>query len=133
MSEPPELLELVRRWVEKAEHDLTNAAYMLTLEEGCPFDTVCFHAQQCVEKYLKALLTLRLIPFSKTHDLAELRDSVPSNLGLDLSADDLAELSPYAVETRYPGIWESLGRDEAARAVEIAKRVRSAVRTLLPL
>ncbi|MGA2770210.1 MAG: HEPN domain-containing protein [Bryobacteraceae bacterium] len=28
----------------------------MTLQEDCPFDTVCFHAQQCVEKYLKALL-----------------------------------------------------------------------------
>jgi HEPN domain-containing protein len=72
MNAPPELTRLVRLWVEKAEHDLRNATHTLTLEEDCPFDTVCFHAQQCVEKYLKALLTLRQIEFSKTHDLTEL-------------------------------------------------------------
>jgi predicted nucleotidyltransferase len=56
MSELPEREALVRGWVVKAEHDLRNAEHTLTLEEDCPLDTVAFHAQQCVEKYLKALL-----------------------------------------------------------------------------
>ena len=47
MSAPP---EIVSQWVEKAEHDLKNAEHTLTLQEDCPFDTVCYHAQQCAEK-----------------------------------------------------------------------------------
>lgn len=42
----------------QAKNDLTNAAHVLKLAAACPTDTVCFHAQQCVEKYLKALLVL---------------------------------------------------------------------------
>lgn len=54
MNGPPESLRWIRQWVEKAESDLRNAEH--TLELDCPLDTVCFHAQQCAEKYLKALL-----------------------------------------------------------------------------
>jgi len=43
------LLAVVREWVVKAENDLKTAAHTLKLKEECPTDTVCFHAQQCVE------------------------------------------------------------------------------------
>lgn len=56
MSANAETLRVVRQWVEKAENDLKNATHTLKLGRDCPTDTVCFHAQQCVEKYLKALL-----------------------------------------------------------------------------
>lgn len=56
MNEQPESHAAIRGWVAKAEHDLRNAEYVLTLTEACPTDTVCFHSQQCAEKYLKALL-----------------------------------------------------------------------------
>lgn len=45
--------------------------------KGCPADVVCFHAEQCVEKYLKALLTLKAIDFPKTHNIAELVALLP--------------------------------------------------------
>jgi hypothetical protein len=47
---------VIHRWIKKAEHDLTTARVVL---ENRPevTDTVCFHAQQCVEKALKAYLT----------------------------------------------------------------------------
>lgn len=131
MSVPPEVVRVVQDWVQKAEHDLKNAEHTLTLGDDCPFDTVCFHAQQCVEKYLKALLTWHGLAFPKTHDLTELLALVPKTSPLDITMDDLAELSPYAVESRYPGEWEPLTRDEADRAVELARELRLAVRNHL--
>lgn len=56
MKKPPKAEEDFRAWIKKAEGDLKTAEHTLTLKERCPFDTVCFHAQQCAEKYLKALL-----------------------------------------------------------------------------
>lgn len=44
MSEQPRVLMHVRQWVGKADHDLKNAEHTLTLQDDCPFDTVCFHA-----------------------------------------------------------------------------------------
>jgi HEPN domain-containing protein len=132
MSEPPELLEVVQRWVEKAENDLITAEHTLKLGENCPYDTVCFHAQQCVEKYLKALLALKWVDFPKTHDLVELLAMLPSDLQVVADAQELEEITPYAVEIRYPHDWLRLTRDDAARAVDAARRVRLAVRSHLP-
>ncbi len=58
MPERDRILAVVAEWVEKAEHDLTAASHTLKLGKQCPTDTVCFHAQQCVEKYFKAVLAL---------------------------------------------------------------------------
>lgn len=56
MSVPPEQSAIVRQWIEKAENDYRNFQNTLKMGEDCPYDTVCFHAQQCAEKYLKARL-----------------------------------------------------------------------------
>ena len=59
MNVPPEVVEVLRQWVRKAEHDIEAANRIMAIEDGCPFDTVCFHCQQAAEKYLKCLLTSR--------------------------------------------------------------------------
>lgn len=132
MTVPPEILSLVRQWVEKAEEDLRTAEHTLTLEEDCPYGTVCFHAQQCAEKYLKALLTLHAVPFPKIHDLLELLPLVPKALALGIQTSDVAEVNRFAIEGRYPGDWEPIGRQDAEVSVEVARKVREAVRKHLP-
>jgi HEPN domain-containing protein len=82
MSESPETIRSVRQWVEKAEHDLIAAEHTLTLEENCPLDTICFHTQQCAEKYIKAFLVQESIGFPKTHDLRALMQLIPLDLSL---------------------------------------------------
>jgi HEPN domain-containing protein len=82
MSGQPDPNIEIRRWVEKAEHDLRNAEYVLTLKENCPTDTVCFHCQQCAEKYLKALLVARGIAHPRTHDLVLLFNLVQDQTDL---------------------------------------------------
>ena len=67
MNVPPEVVEILRQWVRKAEHDLEAASRIMAIEEGCPFNTVCFHCQQAVEKYLKCLLTYLGIEAPRTH------------------------------------------------------------------
>jgi HEPN domain-containing protein len=73
MNVPPEVVEVLRQWVRKAEHDLEAASRIMATEEGCPFDTVCFHCQQAAEKYLKCLLTYLGIQAPRTHDLKSAR------------------------------------------------------------
>ena len=72
MNENDAVIKVVREWVRKAENDLKNAAHTLKMKRECPTDTVCFHAQQCVEKYLKAFLSFKSIDFPKAHDIGEL-------------------------------------------------------------
>lgn len=78
MSKNDRIVTVVREWVTKAENDLKAAAQILKMGEDCPADTVCFHAQQCAEKYLKALLSLKSIDFPKTHNLKKLMTLLPA-------------------------------------------------------
>lgn len=133
MSVPPEILEVVQRWVDKAEHDLEAARRILAVEEGCPYDTACFHCQQLVEKYLKALLTLAGIHAPRIHNLEALRDLLPQPYRLSISDTELASLNPYAVEVRYADDWCGPGPDEAASAFAVAGKVREEARSVLPL
>ena len=131
MSVSPENLQVAHQWIEKAEHDLKNAEHTLTLEKDCPFDTICFHAHQCAEKYLKALLLSQSLDFPKTHDLRVLIQLVLSKFSVVLDMAELLKLNRYSIESRYPGDWDPITRSEAEEAVAIAQRVREAVRTFL--
>ena len=126
------VLHLVQQWVTKAEHDLQNAAHTLRLGDSGPLDTVCFHAQQCVEKYLKALLSLHEIDFYRTHDISTLLALLPLHLRPELTPEEQARLGDYAVVMRYPGDYEPVSLAEAERAVKIARQVRTQVRQRLP-
>jgi len=131
MNIRPEQHKLVKQWIEKAEEDLRTAEYLLALKEDCPLNPVCFHSQQCVEKYIKALLIYCSIQFPKSHDAVELLNLIPENYRPDLSIYDLAIINRYAVDTRYPGEWETTTRQEAEDSVRIAGDVRHKIRQLL--
>lgn len=70
-----------------------------------------FHAQQAVEKGLKAVLSHKGVAYRRTHDIAELLD-LAEDAGVDTPphADRLDELSPYAIDYRY-GLVEASGLD----------------------
>ena len=122
----------VRRWVEKAEHDLKNAEHTLQLpDQECPFDTVAFHAQQCAEKSLKAFLVSHQVDFQKGHDLGQLLHLCTMAPDLVRELDTIERLNPYAVEARYPGEWEPIHRAEAQGAVALARTVYDTVRQRL--
>jgi HEPN domain-containing protein len=93
---------------------------------------VCFHCQQCAEKYLKALLVFRGIAFPRTHDLVLLLNLAVAQSKLDLPLSVVQPLNRYSVEARYPGDWDPIDTSEAARAVDMARAVRRAIRSLLP-
>lgn len=117
---------LTIEWVQKAEGDLTTAQRELRARLNPNYDAACFHAQQCAEKYLKALLQEARIPFGKTHNLSLLLDLMPErHSGLELLRPTLAILNAYAVEYRYPG--ESAEKEVARQAVLLAKEVKEAV------
>lgn len=94
---------LGREWVRKGENDRRT---IRQLKAGRPkvHDAICFHCQQCAEKYLKALLHERKKRIPYIHNCEELVDLLAvddkSLLELQIPAAGLAQ---YAVEFRYPG------------------------------
>ena len=132
MSTEDDLVSAVRPWIVKAEEDFSVAARLLRPAHSCPVQTVGFHAQQCVEKYLKALMTWRQIEFPKTHNLAELVALLPARLALGIRANEQNTLTAYAAVMRYPGDYAPMTYEQAQAAVRIARSSRQAVRKLLP-
>lgn len=123
--------ELALAWLEKADHDLITARQTLLLPDG-PTDTVCFHAQQAVEKSLKAVLVCRQVPFPRTHNLIRLMDLALRYMpDLEAYRRDFAQMSLYSTEVRYPDDWFEPARDDANHSLAVAERVVVEVRRLL--
>jgi HEPN domain-containing protein len=126
---------LARRWLSKARTDLTLAT--VVLDQGPDMDpwAACFHAQQAAEKALKAVLVSRGVEPPHIHDLGALAAVMPGDLPLDVSGDDLGDLTTYATGPRYvfdAGLeTEDPTWDEAARAVVVAAGILAAVRAYL--
>jgi len=85
---------------------------------------ICFHAQQAAEKAFKAILLFHKVDFPLTHDIEELMD-ICGKVGISLPPDfsDTGILTPYAVETRYPGYWEEITEGEVEEAIKLAEEV----------
>ena len=118
---------ITTEWADKAEGDFATAQRELEAVDHPNYDAVCFHAQQCAEKYLKACLQEANLLFRKTDDLSELLNLALSiNPEWDSLRTDLNSLSAFAVEYRYPG--ESATIDEAREALERCRKVRQIMR-----
>jgi HEPN domain-containing protein len=128
LVDDPGVIEAVRQWVEKAEGDLQAAAQLLKSRTK-PVDIVCFHAQQCIEKYLKALLIWHGLDFPKSHNLTLLFERLPVKTRPEMSSEERLRMTDYATVTRYPGDYEPITLTEARHAVALARR---AVRRSLP-
>jgi HEPN domain-containing protein len=119
-------------WIEKAEGDFATAEREWRARKNLNYDAVCFHCQQCVEKYLKARLQEAEIPFTKTHDLVLLLDLVKSVEPLwEPFRESFQRLTSYAVVYRYPG--DSADKKDAREAIEICRKARRAIRKSLGL
>ena len=132
MHGPDPGLRIVGEWVEKAEEDLKVTTITLRARKEAPLGAVCFHAQQCIEKYLKALLVARRVDFPKTHDIGELLVAIGRPIGITLPMEEQRRLTAYATVTRYPGSSRPITLPEARKAVALARKVRRAVRMRLP-
>jgi len=110
-------------WLRRARSDLALGQAALRVPEALPEDA-CFHAQQCAEKSLKALLVHEKTPFPRTHVLEYLLDLLKeAGVVVPPEIDEAFQLTQYAVETRYPGEWQPVSPEEARTALETAARV----------
>jgi HEPN domain-containing protein len=118
---------LTREWIDKAEGDFATASREMRARKSPNYDAACFHAQQCVEKYFKALLQEFAIPFGKTHHLISLLElSIGVEPSMEMFRPQLQSLNTYSVSIRYPG--EAADRVMARNALRIAKTLRTQFR-----
>ena len=118
---------IVREWVRKADGDYDVATREWRARKNRNFDAICFHAQQCIEKYLKAVLQRDKVPFSKTHDLVILTKlCLPKHALWEVDIPNMDQLTRYAVLFRYPG--EDAIRDDAQAAMRLMRKYRAMLR-----
>lgn len=119
-------------WVSKAEGDFATVERESRARMRRNNDAICFHAEQCVEKYLKARLAEAGVSFPKTHDLTVLLDLArPTEPLWEIFRRDLAFLTECAVKFRYPG--ESADKKTASAALAICRTFRKAARESMRL
>lgn len=123
MSANPNL-DTIREWITLARADLVSAENIFRLELDPTYTIVCFHAQQCIEKLIKATLVYHNVDFPRTHDLAELMALLKPHLDLFKVLPLPEQLTPYAVTTRYPGAWSEITREEVEAALDAAFKVQ---------
>ncbi len=126
-----ESLLKVKQWLSFADEDLQLARHALTLLSSAPYRLIAYHAQQCVEKHLKAYLVFHNVDFPYTHNIARLLELCAEKATWPDTVRDSEELTPFAITTRYPGEDEEVTKEEALHAIDIASDTRNTVRNAL--
>lgn len=88
-----------------------------------PLEAFGFHAQQTVEKLLKASLAAQRVVYPRTHRLTQLLDLArDSGVPLPSRFDEVRLLTPYAVEFRYDALPEE--NEESIDKTEVRRQLR---------
>ncbi len=110
-----------RDWLRRAKSDLALSS--VARPPDVMYNELCFHAQQAVEKSLKAVLIAKHIEFRRVHHIGYLLGLLPQETTLPPEAIEAVGLTSYAVMTRYPGDYEEITREMYQEAVQIARYV----------
>ncbi len=116
------LKKLAAEWILKGQSDLETAEILLR-EQG-PTDTLCFHCQQAVEKFLKAYVVFSGIRFEKIHDLWKLTKLAGKTNKKILGFEkELKSLNAYYIESRYPSDAATYTQKECKEALHDANEI----------
>ena len=126
----PLTLEKVRK--AESGYVMTQVAQQISAPDI--HDAICFHAQQCIEKYLKAWLQEANIRPPRTHNINELNVLlnliVPTHPEWGAWRTDFAKFKPHAVDAHYETF---MTEADAEHAVRVCTEVRTAIRAVLQL
>lgn len=119
---PPDELPLpglAADWLRHAQSDLAIARIQPS-EEMLP-EGLCFHAQQAVEKALKAVLAHYNESIPRTHSIELLIKKAATHVDVPIGIEETTDLTPYATVTRYPGDYEPRTEADLVAALALAE------------
>lgn len=130
MSLPKE--EYLNNWIYRVREDISVMEKLASAGIEFYTSTICFHAQQAVEKYLKSFLIYHDIDFPRTHDVDFLLLEC-LKIDKDNFQFDFKSLTEFGVSIRYPDDFYVPGVNEAREYLNIAQEVKKTVEKLLKL
>jgi len=114
----------VIEWIQIAEDDLYSAQ-ILYEQIRKPYEIICYHCAQSIEKYLKGFLTYNDIIPEKTHNLLLLlelcmeKDNIFENIRTECSL-----LNRFTNEIRYPHRIE-INKEDVNYSINAVERIRN--------
>ena len=114
----------IKDWIDKADHDI-GSAKLIYAHIPEYFDTIAFHCQQAVEKYIKSALIFYEIEFLRSHDLVYLLDLLSQKIEIDEVTYNMAiTLNAFSVQIRYPNSIVFLTIEELEYSISVAQYFR---------
>ena len=107
-------------WLKRAHSSLELAKF--SDNEFVYYEDLCYQAQQAAEKGLKALLIFYGVEPERTHNLFILLQKLDDYTELNDDIKDVLKLYNFAVQTRYPGDYIAIEREEYEQSIMIAER-----------
>lgn len=109
------------------------AVEKLAPDPDCADEIIGFHAQQAVEKLIKAVLAHRSVPFPRIHDLTELVDLLRENkIAFPEQLEETDRLTPFATVFRYAELLtQPLSDFDRSWALDCVRKVRAWAESML--
>jgi HEPN domain-containing protein len=125
-----EKAEYIKNWLFRANEDIAVINDLVNFGTEYYTSTICFHAQQATEKYLKAYLVYHNVDFPRTHDVDYLLMEC-QKINKEAFDVDLKSLTDFGVSVRYPDDFFIPEVKEALEYRDIALEIKSVVGKLI--
>ncbi|MDR2716556.1 MAG: HEPN domain-containing protein [Treponema sp.] len=106
-------------WIERAKGSLELAQVKIT--RHIYYEDLCYQSQQAAEKALKGLLIYYGVEPAFTHNIEILLKEIKKFTDIPENIKEAAQLTNYAVQTRYPGEYDEITKEEYEESIKIAK------------
>jgi HEPN domain-containing protein len=106
-------------WIKRAKSSLELAHAQII--QYIYYEDLCYQSQQAVEKALKGLLIFYGVEPEYTHNIEILLNEVKKFTDIPENVKEAALLTNYAVQTRYPGEYDEITKEEYENCLRIAK------------
>ena len=116
-------MERYESWLERAKSsfELSKAK----IHKNIYFEDLCYQIQQSVEKAFKGLLIYYGVEPEFTHNIGVLLFELEKYTDITENIKDALNLTNYAVQTRYPGSYDEVTKEEYEKALKIAEKCLS--------
>lgn len=123
--------EYIENWLFRANEDINVIEQLSDAGLSNYTSTICFHAQQATEKFLKAFLVVHDVDFPRTHDLDYLLSECQKINKTKFDGINLKSLTEFGVSVRYPDDFFIPTEEEAEEYLQVAKKIKDLVEGLI--